>query len=108
MKVCNTYWVELYIAGPIEQATQLLRKRFADEGNCVSIYPTKYIYSMGEETGYVVKFINYPRLPKAEEEIFKNAKEIADQLLIETGQGSYTLVTPSESYFISRRKGDKE
>lgn len=102
-KTCESFTVRIYIAGPIEIAKQILRRESLVEGLCVTIEPTLYLYSGGEEQGYVVGFINYPRFPKTPEEILTRAEHVANILLDETYQQSYTIVTPVESIFVSKR-----
>ena len=76
-------------------------------GLCINVWESKYIYTMGEETGYVVKLINYPRFPKDDAEILHHAFTLANLLLDNTYQGSYTVLTPNQTYFVSKREGDK-
>jgi len=45
IKESNTYWVKIFIAGPIEVAKQLIREECLIEGLCVTIDPSLYIYS---------------------------------------------------------------
>ena len=99
---CKTFNAKIFIAGPIEQAKQILRKEMF-KGGCVNIYPTHYIYRGGEESGYVVELINYPRFPKDEDELKISAISLANELLEETFQGSYTIQFTDETYFFSRR-----
>lgn len=99
----DTFWVKIYLAGPIEVAKQILRRECKREGLCVNIYPTSYIYTGGEETGYVVEFINYPRFPKTNDEIFNRALGIALMLKSETFQDSFTIATPSTTIWESDR-----
>jgi hypothetical protein len=58
-----TYAVRLYIAGDVETAKRWLRHECWREGLCVTIEPTTFIYTGGEEDGFVVGFVNYPRFP---------------------------------------------
>ena len=106
-KECSTYQVKIYIAGPIEVAKQILREECNKEGLCVTIEPTLYIYTQGEEQGYVVGLINYPRFPKSTEEIYQQAKELGSKLLQETYQGSFTIVATDRTEFFSIREVDK-
>lgn len=98
-----TYWIKLYLSGPIEAAKQVLRAECLREGLCVTIEPTTYIYTGGEESGYVVGLLNYPRFPKTPGEIAERAGIIAKRLLAETFQGSYLIVTPEETEWVSIR-----
>lgn len=101
---CQTYWVKIYIAGPIEVAKQFIRKRAKQKGMCVTIEPTTYIYTGGEEAGYVVGLINYPRFPKEITEIWNEAVLLADALRLETGQDSFTIMDPHKTEWYSDRE----
>jgi hypothetical protein len=103
-EITDTYWVKIYIAGPIEVAKQLIRKKAMLTGMCVTIEPTTYIYTGGEEEGYVVGFINYPRFPKSFNGIWEDALKLAHELRNETGQHSFTLLAPDETFWYSERK----
>lgn len=98
---CNTYTVSLYIAGPIAVAEQIVRRECLAEGLCVTVTPTKYIYTGGEEIGYTIGFINYPRFPKSPEEIYIRARTLLITLITETYQKSGTIVASDKTEFIS-------
>lgn len=99
----QTYTAKIYIAGPIEVAKQVLRKWAFDHGACFTIDPTTYIYTGGEEAGYVVGLINYPRFPKNPNLLFQEAMTIAQLLLEETHQHSFTVVADDRTEWFSRR-----
>jgi len=101
---CASHEVKIFIAGPIQVAEQIIRHECITIGLCVTINPTKYIYTMGEEVGYVVGLINYARFPSTPEEIDERAIKLAEKLILCTHQGSATVQTPTRSIFISRRK----
>lgn len=98
-----TYWVKLYLSGPIEQAKLILRRECHGEGLCVTIEPTLFIYTGGEESGYVVGLINYPRFPTAPEHILARAQRIATALLSETYQHSALLMDPHQTKWLTTR-----
>jgi len=102
IKEVESYWARIYIAGPIKEAEQILRRE-CFKGLCVNLLPNKYIYRGGEEAGYVVELINYPRFPTTPSDLFDKAKDIANVLMEETYQGSFTIVCPDKTIFISRR-----
>lgn len=97
---CSSFRARIYIAGPMDVAEQVIRE-FVMQGACLNIHPNKYIYTGGEEIGYTVEFINYPRFPASEEQILESCMNLADKLLDKTFQKSYTIVTPYKSYFKS-------
>lgn len=100
----STYWVKIYIAGPIEVAKQIIRREAKQQGMCVTIEPTTYVYTGGEELGYVVGFINYPRFPAASSTIWARAEQLAEILKNETYQSSYTIMDPDQTVWVSDRE----
>lgn len=104
MKETPTYWAKIYIAGPIDVAKQILREECKHAGLCVTIEPTTFIYTGGEEEGYVVGLINYPRFPKADQDIWNRAYRIANLLRQKTFQDSVLLQDPSNTVWISDRE----
>lgn len=105
-KQCYTYEAKIYIAGPIEVAKQIIREECL-KGLCATIEPTCYIYTQGEEQGYVVGLINYPRFPKSNEDIYSQAVALGIKLLEKTYQGSFTIVATDKTEFFSIREVDK-
>ena len=107
VKTAPTHVIKIYIAGDRNLARQVLQD-YVMSGACVSISEEEYVYTMGNETGIVVNMINYPRFPKTEEELLKQAVDLAELLIERLYQGSCTVVDYNgDSYFISRRNDDK-
>ena len=98
---CTTYEVKIYIAGPIDVAEQICRREFFKEGWCCTINPTKYIYTGGDEIGYVIGIINYARFPSLHEKILERSLEFAELLMKETYQKSCSVVATDKAYFLS-------
>lgn len=94
---------EIFIAGNYEQAMQVCREYCFAVGLCVTVEPTTYVYTGGEETGVRIGLINYPRFPSTEEKLFDRAAELAQLLLIRLCQHSYTIMGPSETVWFTRR-----
>lgn len=103
---CDSFWIKIYMAGDIKFAKQICQE-YCLTGLCVNLSETDYIYTMGSEKGFVVELINYARFPKTNNELTNIAQGLADLLLERLFQGSYTLMTPEKSYFVSRRDVDK-
>ena len=101
-----TYAVRIYLSGPIEVAAQVLREECLREPTCVTLDPTTFIYEGGEETGYVVGMLNYPRFPKQVAEIHMRALSLAKILLERTFQRSALVVGPEETTWITRASED--
>lgn len=102
-KETKTYWARIYMSGPIEVAKQILRSECMEKGLCVTVEPTLFIYTGGEEQGYVVGMIQYPRFPAAETDICARANKIAERLMMETHQWSALVMTPEATRWITSR-----
>lgn len=109
MKVEETYTIRIYMSGPISVAKQVARKYCMElnqrdgTGLCVTVDPTTFIYTGGEEEGFVVGMLNYPRFPTTEENLNQLATELAGKLMDETYQWSALLVNPKTSMWVTRR-----
>lgn len=103
-KRCPTYWARIYIAGPIEVAKQIIRAECLHKGLCVTVEPTTYIYTGGEEAGYVVGLNNYPRFAMSEHEIDERARGLARMLIDGTHQHSAMLQTPEITEWYTKRE----
>jgi hypothetical protein len=97
-----SYYVLIHMAGDLAQAKQACRE-FVMRGLCVTITSTTYIYTGGEEEGFTVRLINYPRFPKPEGDILATAYELANALRDRLYQHSYTIETPTVSEWSSTR-----
>lgn len=103
-QIGKTYTLRLYMAGIYEDARRILAQYCAKNGDCFAITPTDYVYSGGIESGFVVTLISYPRFPRSPDELGAVMNEVANLLMEELGQGSYTIEAPEGTKFISRRK----
>ena len=101
-KTAQAIRFDIYIAGDYDQALNLLQ-RYVEGGECVSCTKVDYVYKYGREAGICVSLVNYPRFPRPLDTLRKVAREIADYLLEELGQGSYMIAGPDEHYYYDRR-----
>lgn len=98
-----TYTVKIYMSGPIDIAKQVLREDCYAQGLCVTIEPTTFIYTGGEETGFVVGLLNYPRFPSASESLLARGISITKKLMERTFQHSALILDPVNSRWLSSR-----
>jgi len=98
----SSFYADIYISGPIEKAEEICRE-YCLTGLCVTISPTKFIYTGGEETGVVVGLKNYPRFPNTPVEITVKARQLAETLMLGMHQLSVMVNTPAECNWIHRR-----
>ena len=103
-KSCPSYPVSIFMAGDYDQAKRICGE-FCDEvGLCVTVTQTAYVYTGGEETGFIVSLINYPRFPSSPFEIGAKAVALADRLRVQLGQESYSIQYPDQTVFHSWRE----
>jgi len=103
-KKTKTYWVKVFAAGAIEIAKQVCREEFLKKGLCITIEPTLFIYTGGEEIGFVIGLINYPRFPASPSSIRSRARQLAIKILDRTCQHSTLIMTPEKTEWITKRK----
>ena len=103
-ETANTRTIRIYLSGPIEVAKQVIRESVMDEPLCVTVEPTTFIYTGGEEQGYVVGLVNYPRFSITPEQLDDRAMRLAELLLDRTFQWSALVVTPEKSTWITKRE----
>lgn len=102
-KIEPTYTVDIYMAGDIAHAKQILRK-YCLKGFCVHIHPVDYLYTGGEEIGFKVGIVNYPRFPTETKQLLSDAKEIANLLIEGLHQHSALIISPANTIWITRRE----
>lgn len=88
----QTRVVEVFMAGDIHHAKQVIRRYCKDSPICVTVSQTSFIYRGGEETGFVVGFRNYPRFPSDSYSLRTAAFDLAVMLRNELCQDSYMVV----------------
>lgn len=102
-----SYSVTVYLAGDVQTARASLRRECVEEGLCVTLTPTEFIYTAGAESGVAVGFVNYPRFPKCPEDIKARALKVAARLMADLCQWSALVVTPTETVWLNNRPEGK-
>ena len=95
--------VSIFMAGDALEASKICREYCDEVGYCVTVTPTTYVYRDGEEGGFIVGLINYPRFPASPFEISSHAVRIADRLRERLGQDSYSIQYPNQTVWHSWR-----
>lgn len=106
-KTVPSFNVDIHMAGDVSFAAQMLQRLAVSRGMCVTLTPQTFIYTGGREEGFKVGFINYPRFPAEPAEILATAKYVAECLMLDLGQQSYSIVTPMETSWYSNRPNDQ-
>jgi hypothetical protein len=104
IKETPSYPISIFMAGDIAAATDYARQYCDENGLCVTITPTSYIYTSGQEAGFIVGLINYPRFPATPEELWATAETVAAYLRERLYQDSYTIQAPDKTVWISHRE----
>ena len=101
MKITKTFnaviWVGFKerntgILHTIEEAEKICQDYCDAVGLCVSITPTKFVYTHGGESGCAIGLINYPRFPSTEKTIMNHAISLGNKLLEQLGQYKVSIV----------------
>ena len=100
-----SYTHKIWMAGNYANAENICRE-YCTRGMCVSIHPVNYIYTRGEESGFCVTLINYPRFPCTYSDLNRKAEELAELLREGLHQYSYTIEDPTSTRFHSIRPED--
>jgi len=103
-ETADTWWVKIYISGPIETVKDVCRQECYTKGLCVTVTPTHFIYTGGEEAGVEVGLINYPRFLLSNGAVTERARILSLKLLEATYQHSVLVMTPETTEWVSRRK----
>jgi len=101
-----SYPVNIFIAGDYDEARDVCRAFCDEEGLCVTVTPTAYVYTGGEEAGIIVGLINYPRFPTEPADILTTAKLLALELMHKLEQESVSVQAPDETHWFSVRNAD--
>lgn len=96
--------MRIYMAGAVVEAEQVCREFCYEVGFCVTVTPTLYVYKGGEEAGFIVGCINYPRFPAHPAEIEGKAWALGHRLMLRLCQSSFTVETPAKTEWFSRRE----
>lgn len=93
----------IYIAGDAADAERICREFCFDVGLRVTVTPTTYIYTGGQESGVIVGLTNYPRFPKPIESIELLAMKLGEKLCRGLFQRSFSVSAPAETIWCARR-----
>lgn len=112
-KVCNTFiatiWCGLqeYYNGysfSIKEVIKICRKYTDKLGWCITVTPTYFVYKNGDEEGFSIGIINYPRFPLSQKELKKRTFELANILLKHFRQYRISIVFKDKTIILSEKK----
>lgn len=97
----GTWVVTVYMAGDFDRALQVIREYVYATGMCVTARRERYVYTGGEEDGFAIGFLNYPRFPSSPGDILGHARILVDKMLPALNQRSALIVSPGSTEWIS-------
>jgi hypothetical protein len=84
----------------IAEAEAVCRAYCDEIGLCVTLTPTRYLYTNGAEDGCAVGLINYPRFPDTPEGLETKALELARRLREALGQRRVSVLFPGHTVML--------
>ena len=112
---CETYKVNVYMGlqegydgsvRTVKDAIRAVRKYTDEVGLGVTVTPTYFVYTGGDEPGVIIGLVNYPRFPSDKVEIRKHGFELAKRLLVEFKQHRCTVELPDRSVLLENPEID--
>ena len=100
----HSFSIQIYMAGAISIIKQTCRAYCREHGFCVTVTPTDFIYTGGEESGVCIGIVNYPRFPSTKKELYEKAIRLTNELIVATHQWTALVVTPEMTVWLSRRE----
>jgi len=117
MKIKKTFKADIFLGlregysqntHSIEEVYQLCKDYCDKVGLCVTITPTRFIYSKGAgisdgwEDGSIVGLIAYPRFPQSKYDIVGTAIELAKLFLVQFKQNRISVVTTDQTILVEK------
>ena len=92
----------------IEECWVICQEFVNNVGLCVTVTPTEYIYTNGNEPGAAIGLINYPRFPSEPDVILFHAVALGTILLEAFDQYKVSIVCPNKTYMLESETKDHE
>ena len=89
------------ITHSIADAENICQKYCDETGFCVSVTPTKYVYTNGCEQGAIVGILNYPRFSQSPDELHERAIILATELMLGLDQMRVTIDLPDNTLMLT-------
>ena len=103
-KEITSYPLSIFIGGDADRAQIECENYCDDVGFCVTVTPTRYVYTRGGEDGVIVGLINYPRFPMTRDLLWRHAEALGDRLRAALDQQSFTIQAPDKTVWFSHRE----
>ena len=94
--------IEIFIAGDLSRIEAACAE-YCTVGFCVTVTPTRYVFTGGSETGAIIGLINYARFPIDSFDLWEHAEALGMLILERAEQQSFTIQSESVSRLYSNR-----
>lgn len=110
---CQSFYATIYVGlkegytgevRPLAVAKKTIQNWVDRVGQCVTVTPTEYLYTNGNEPGMIVGFINYPRFPVDPDTLRAQVLDLAQLLLLSCDQMNLSIVFPDKTIMLSNQK----
>lgn len=108
IQTAKAYSVRIFICGDYQAAKKAMQKYVDEHPLCVTVTPTCYVFTGGQEDGVIVELINYVRFDSPHILIWDRARDVGEYLKIMLNQQSYTVQDHETTYWVSHRPEDNE
>ena len=109
MKIENTFTAIIYVGAKehydgiihtYSEAKEICQKYCNEFPLCVTLKQNEYIYKDGNEIGFEIGLINYPRFPSTPNQITQKALDLAKIFRKEFNQYKVSVVCSDKTYMI--------
>lgn len=116
MKMTETWEAKIYVGlkegykgsqHHWKEVVPVIREYVDLVGFAVTVTPTSFVYTGGEEMGVCVGIIQYPRFPKDIKLLESHAVSIADLLMTTFKQHRCSVVFPDRTYMLESSLAEK-
>jgi ferredoxin len=112
VKIAKTYYAKIYVGmreqysddiHKINEAYELCQDYCNKIGLCVTVTPTKFIYKNGNEDGFIVGLINYPKFTMTAKKLEHISFDLANKLMINFKQLRVSVEFPKKTYMLENK-----
>jgi len=113
LETVKTYNVQIWVGfkeqydglvHTIEELKKICQDYVNDIKPCVTLNPTEFIYTGGNEPGALIGLIQYSRFHREESEIVSIAINLANKIMEMFGQFRVSIITPEMTYMLKNSK----
>jgi hypothetical protein len=101
IKSLKTFTCEICIGGNYDDAIRICKEFCNEIGCCVTCTKTEFIYTNGQESGILIRLVQYPRFPKLDSFISDDALELTKKLINGLYQQSALIISNNETKWIT-------